>query len=324
MSEPILKIDDLHVRFRMDFGEVQAVRGVSFSIFKGEVYGMVGESGCGKSVISLSILRMVPPPGEITAGSIIFDGEEILGLSDTRMSTIRGKRISMVFQDPTTSLNPVYTVGQQIFKVIHQHTDLNRAEANRRALQLLQDVDLPNPERIVNVYPHQLSGGMQQRVMISIALAANPQLLIADEPTTALDVTIQAQILDLLVHLQKERGITILFITHNLGVVAETCDRVGVLYAGKLVEEGTVNEFFNKPRHPYSHGLLAALPRLTEQVQSLQTIPGNVPSGLEHIVGCSFAPRCPYVMDRCREEDPQIKTISPGHRVACFYVEVER
>lgn len=323
MSEPILEINDLHVRFRMDFGEVQAVRGVSFSINQGEIYGMVGESGCGKSVIASSILRMVPPPGEITAGSIVFEGEEIIGLSDKKMRTIRGKRISMIFQDPTTSLNPVFTVGKQIIKVIHQHTDLNRDETSRRALQLLKDVDLPDPKRIINTYPHQLSGGMQQRVMIAIALAANPQLLIADEPTTALDVTIQAQILELLTHIRKDRGIAILLITHNLGVVAENCDRVGVLYAGKLVEEGTVKEFFDQSLHPYSHGLLAALPRLTDQVLSLQAIPGNVPSGLERKVGCSFAPRCPYVMDRCQQEDPQVKTITPGHRVACFYVEVE-
>jgi oligopeptide/dipeptide ABC transporter ATP-binding protein len=267
---------------------------------------------------------MVPPPGEVTSGRILFNGQNIAELGDAEMRAIRGRQISVIFQDPTTSLNPVFSCGQQIVKVINQHTAFRRAQARSRAMQLLEEVGLPDPKAMFNAYPHQLSGGMQQRIMIAIALAANPQLLIADEPTTALDVTIQAQILDLLKSLQKDRGLAILFITHNLGVVAEMCNGVGVLYAGRLVEEGLVGEFFHSPHHPYSHGLLAALPKLTDRASSLQSIPGNVPSGQELLQGCAFAPRCPHTMRRCQENTPPLHEISAYHRSACFLAEPEQ
>lgn len=324
MSDPLLVIEDLHVEFPSEHGTVHALRGVSLNLERGEVLGLVGETGCGKSVTGFSVLRLVPPPGRITAGRVRFDGRDLLACSEAEMRAVRGRRIAMIFQDPGTSLNPVFSNGGQILNVIDRHLSLSRKEAHRHALELLTAVGLPDPEAIFHGYPHQLSGGMQQRVMIAMALAANPELLIADEPTTALDVTIQAQILDLLLELQQQREIAVMLITHNLGVVAETCNRVVVLYAGRVVEESPAREFFHHPQHPYSQGLLVALPRLNDHGRSLEPIPGNVPSGLGFAPGCAFAPRCPFVMDRCKHESPPMLEVSPGHRAACYLIEEGR
>lgn len=320
-ASPLLRVENLHIQFPTIRGRVHAVQGVSFTVQQGEILGLVGETGCGKTMTGLSILRLVPPPGQITAGEIHFDGYNLLTKSQPEMRAIRGRQIAMIFQDPSTSLNPVFTIGNQIGRVISHHLKCSRGERERRVLDLLADVGLPEPEQIARSYSHQLSGGMQQRAVIAMALAAEPRLLIADEPTTALDVTIQAQILELLVELQSKRGISIILIAHNLGVVAEICQRVAVLYAGRVAEIASANALFECPQHPYTQKLLQALPTPERGGQVLQSIPGEVPSGLNPEAGCSFAPRCAYVIDRCRRERPPQYAATPAHQVACYLCE---
>jgi peptide/nickel transport system ATP-binding protein len=305
---------------------VRAVEGVSFSIEAGETLAVVGESGCGKSVTAMSILRLIPePPGKI-AGSVRFQGRELLALSEPEMRKLRGNDISMIFQEPMTSLNPVLTVGRQIGETLRLHQGLDARQAEARAVEILALVGIPEPARRVREYPHQLSGGMRQRVMIAMALACNPKLLIADEPTTALDVTIQAQILDLMRDLKRRLGSAIMLITHDLGVVAEMAERVVVMYAGRKVEEASVRDIFARPLHPYTRGLLGAVPRLGSSLvaggrSKLTEIPGLVPSLRQPIVGCPFAGRCPMATDRCRREAPAIEPKAPAHLVACHYAE---
>ena len=325
MNTPYLSIEDLHVHFNTYAGTVRAVNGVSFDIRSGEMFGLVGESGCGKTVTGLAIMRAVPSPGRIVEGRICFQGEDLLQKSETEMRDIRGGRIAMIFQDPTASLNPVFTVGYQISLQVIQHRHVSKREAKQLALTMFSEVGLPNAESIYNTYPHELSGGMQQRVMIAMGLASGAELLIADEPTTALDVTIQAQILTLLSQLRQSEGLTILLITHDLGVVAETCDRVAVTYDGRIVETGTVDEVLYQTKHPYTQGLLAALPDSVDYGRPLQVIKGNVPDGLRPIPGCPFHPRCQAVMDICHEQQPfYIQMENQGHRVACHLYEEAR
>jgi oligopeptide/dipeptide ABC transporter ATP-binding protein len=314
----ILSVSDLQVQFPSEEGAVDVLRGVTFDVKQGEFFSIVGETGCGKTMTGLSVLRLIPPPGRITNGHIIFHGEDLLKKNQDEMQKIRGARISMILQDPSTSLNPVFTIGYQISKVISRHLKLNKKQTKRRGFSLLKDVGLPDPEEVYLSYPHQLSGGMQQRAMIAIALAAEPELIIADEPTTALDVTIQAQILELIIRLQQEHNISILLISHNLGVVAETSQRVAVLYSGSVVEIANAEQLFSQPQHPYSMGLLAALPSIERDEGELPYIPGNVPSGHEDIKGCSFAPRCSYVMEHCWHNPPPLYTIDDQHKAACF------
>ncbi|MBV8457272.1 MAG: ABC transporter ATP-binding protein [Acetobacteraceae bacterium] len=322
----LLEVSRLQTHFRTPDGVVRAVDGTSFGIDAGETVALVGESGCGKSVTSMSILRLIPdPPGRI-AGSIRLEGRELLDLPEQEMRAIRGNEISMIFQEPMTSLNPVLTVGRQIGETLRLHQGLGPREAEAKAVEMLSLVGIPEPRRRVREYPHQLSGGMRQRVMIAMALACNPKLLIADEPTTALDVTIQAQILDLMLDLKRRLGSAILLITHDLGVVAEMAERVVVMYAGRKVEEGAVREIFRRPLHPYTQGLLGAVPRLGSSVDAqgrarLTEIPGLVPSLREPIVGCVFARRCPLVTDRCRSVAPAVEDKGEGHLVACHFAE---
>ncbi len=322
MTEPLLIVESLYVRFRTYAGEVHAVNGMSFDIYPGEMLGLVGESGCGKSVTGLAVMNAVPPPGQIVNGRILFHNEDILQKDETEMRTIRGSSISMIFQDPTASLNPVFTVGNQITRQLRQHTKLNKAQTKKRALEMFAEVGLPDPERIFRAYPHELSGGMQQRVMIAMGLASGAELLIADEPTTALDVTIQAQILTLLSELRQREGLTILLITHNLGVVAETCDRIVVAYAGRVVENGRVADVLEHTKHPYTKGLLASLPDMAGPGEPLQVINGSVPDGLHPVSGCSFHPRCPEAMERCRRETPSLISVGANeHKAACHLYE---
>jgi peptide/nickel transport system ATP-binding protein len=304
----LLDVRNLRTYFRTDNGEARSVDGVSFSIDKGEVLGIVGESGCGKSVTSLSIMRLIPePPGEIMPNSSIrFREEEIVTASSKRMREIRGNDIAMIFQEPMTSLNPVFPVGEQIAEAVRLHRQVSKKDARQVAIDMLRMVGIPDPEERVDHYPHQLSGGQRQRVMIAIALSCEPDLLIADEPTTALDVTIQAQILELLADLRTRLGMAIMLITHDLGVVAEVCDRVVVMYAGEVVEEGPVQEIFNNPRHPYTQGLMQAIPRLGERTNRLAVIPGMVPSAINWPIGCRFHARCPYGFDVCVNEHPEL------------------
>jgi peptide/nickel transport system ATP-binding protein len=322
----LLEIDRLQTHFGTPDGVVRAVEGVSFQINAGETLGVVGESGCGKSVTAMSILRLVQePPGKI-AGSIRFDGRELLALPEADMQTIRGNAISMIFQEPMTSLNPVLTVGRQIGETLRLHQGMDARAAEQKAIEMLVLVGIPAPERRVREYPHQLSGGMRQRVMIAMALACNPKLLIADEPTTALDVTIQAQILDLMRDLKKRLGSAIMLITHDLGVVAEMAERVVVMYAGRKVEEATVGEIFAHPLHPYTQGLLGAVPKLGSSLHEggrsrLAEIPGLVPSLRQPIVGCAFAGRCERATDLCRRVAPAIEMKAVGHLAACHHTE---
>ena len=313
----LLDVEGLRTQFATAAGVVRAVNGVSFSIARGEVLGLVGESGCGKSVTSLSIMRLVPPPGRVTAGRVLLDGENLLAKDAESMRRVRGARIAMVFQEPMTSLNPVFTIGDQIAAAVHAHARGSRRTAWERAVEMLDRVQVPSPRERARDYPHQLSGGLRQRAMIALALAPGPALLIADEPTTALDVTIQAQILELLRRLQADRGMAVLLITHDLGVVAELCDRVAIIYAGRIVELAPVAEVFRAPVHPYTRGLLRCLPHPSRFGQPLSSIEGAPPDLRRPVSGCSFAPRCPHALESCRRQEPPLAERRPGHLVAC-------
>ncbi|MCU0491034.1 MAG: ABC transporter ATP-binding protein [Chloroflexaceae bacterium] len=318
---PLLEVRDLHTHFSTPDGIVKAVNGVSFHVDRGETLGIVGESGCGKSVTSLSIMRLIPnPPGKIVGGQIMFDGENLLDFSEEKMRDIRGNRIAMIFQDPMTSLNPVLTVGRQITESLELHMKLNRNEARNRAAELLNLVGIPSPAKRLDNYPHQFSGGMRQRVMIAMALSCNPELLIADEPTTALDVTIQAQILELIDRLKKELGTAVIIITHDLGVVAGMTDRVTVMYAGKVVEEGKTSQLFANPRMPYTIGLLRSIPRLDDEEKRKLTPIRGLPPDLTSLPPiCPFSPRCDYVQEACLGQVPPLREVGPGHRAACLF-----
>jgi peptide/nickel transport system ATP-binding protein len=323
MAERLLDVKNLKTYFFTDEGVVRAVDGVDLYIEKGETLGVVGESGCGKSVTALSIMKLIPqPPGRIVEGEINYDGTNLVTLVPNRMRKIRGKEISMIFQEPMTSLNPVFTVGEQIAEAIRLHEGLGRREAMAKTVDMLKLVHIPNAERRVKEYPHQLSGGMRQRIMIAMALSCNPKLLIADEPTTALDVTIQAQILDLLNELKSKLRMAVMLITHDMGVIAETAQRVVVMYAAKVAEEAPVGELFKEPLHPYTQGLLRSIPRIDLAATThrrLETIPGTVPTLRGDIApGCRFAPRCPFVKSVCTEKDPVLKEVKPGHKVSCW------
>ncbi len=320
----LLEVKNLKTGFRTDDGEMFAVDDVSFSVDKGKTLGIVGESGCGKSVTSLSIMRLIPtPPGKIHSGQIFFEGKDLLKFSEAEMRGVRGNDISMIFQEPMTSLNPVFTIGNQIAEAIELHQKgITREQINQRTIEMLKLVGIPEPEKRVDAYPHQLSGGMRQRVMIAMSLSCNPKLLIADEPTTALDVTIQAQILDLVRRLQKELGSAMILITHDLGVVAETCDEVAVMYAGKIVEYGSVQDIFGRPRHRYTKGLLNSVPHFEsgQRRQRLETIPGMVPNLMNLKPGCRFQDRCTAVQQKCRDVEPTLEAdVKGAHRAACYY-----
>ena len=317
----LLQVSNLQTHFPTREGLVRAVDEVSFYLDRGELLGLVGESGCGKSMTALSIMRLIAPPGKIVDGEILFADRNLLKLSNAEMREVRGNDIAMIFQDPMTSLNPVFTVGQQIAEALRLHRKLSRADARQAAVEAMREVSIPDPDLRANDYPHQLSGGMRQRVMIAMALACDPKLLIADEPTTALDVTIQAQILELLNHLRQTRRLAVLLITHDLGVVAEVADRVAVMYTGKIVEESPVDELFARPKHPYTEGLLRSVPKLTEKhvvkAERLQTIEGTVPRPNALPPGCHFEPRCPYAMPRCREGEIPLYLADEGVVVRC-------
>jgi peptide/nickel transport system ATP-binding protein len=320
-AEPLLDIKGLKTHFRTDDGMIHAVDGVDIRIHRGETVGVVGESGCGKTVTAMTVLKLIAmPPGQIVAGQILYNGRDLVPLPPEEMRKIRSKEIAIVFQEPMTSLNPVYTIGEQIAEVVRLHEGLDRKQARARTIEMLNLVGIPNAEKRFDDYPHQFSGGMRQRVMIAMALSCNPKLLIADEPTTALDVTIQAQILDLLNDLKAKFGMAVMLITHAMGVVAETCQRVVVMYAGKVVEEAPVGELFAKPLHPYTQGLIRSIPRLdlaATHKQRLETIAGTVPFLLEPPEGCRFAPRCKFAREECTLATPPLREISPGHKVAC-------
>ena len=317
-TEPVLAIDDLTVRFRLKRGELTAVDGVSFAVRRGETFGLVGESGSGKSVTARAIMRLVPtPPGEIARGNIRFEGENVLALPDASMRALRGRRIAMVFQEPMSALNPVFKVGEQIADALRSNLGMGRKEAQQRVIELLALVGIPSPARRADNYVHEFSGGMRQRVMLAMALSCNPSFLIADEPTTALDVTIQATILELITSMIERFGMSLIFITHNLGVVAHACDTIGVMYASHLVELGDKMEIFRNPQHPYTVGLLNSIPRLDAQSKYLTPIKGSVCNMLEPPQGCKFHPRCEHAMDVCRRELPTLREIAPGHFAAC-------
>jgi len=320
-GDVVLQVKDLRTWFYMEEGIAKAVDGVSWGLPRGKTLALVGESGCGKSVTALSIMRLVPdPPGRIVGGQVLLEGRDLLALAEAQMRRIRGNRIAMIFQEPMTSLNPVFTVGNQIVEAIELHQNIRGRAAWRLAVEMLQRVGIPAPAQRVHEYPHQLSGGMRQRVMIAMALSCHPDVLIADEPTTALDVTIQAQILDLLRKLQAETGMSILLITHDLGVVAEIADEVCVMYASRIVERAGVHELFGNPRHPYTRGLFRSMPRLAAHKDRLEVIPGSVPNPLHFPSGCKFHPRCALApgCERCRSEDPPLVEHGPGHWVACW------
>ena len=320
MSQKILDVKNMKTSFYTHVGEVQAVRGVSFSLNKGEALGIVGESGSGKSVTSMSVMQLLQYPGKVKEGEIMFKGEDILKKDKKAMMNIRGDEIAMIFQDPMTSLNPVYKIGDQIMEAIIRHQGLSKAEALEKAIDMLRLVGIPSPEERVDNYPHEFSGGMRQRAMIAIALSCEPDLLIADEPTTALDVTIQAQILELLKELSEKIDTSIILITHDLGVVADVCDRICVMYGGLIMEEGTADEIFYEPMHPYTMGLLKSIPRMDEESenQRLIPIPGSPPDMIKPPVGCPFAARCPYTMKVCMEKMPEYSVTETGHRAVCW------
>jgi peptide/nickel transport system ATP-binding protein len=324
VSAPLLEVRNLRTWFDTERGLFKAVDGISFSVGRARSVGLVGESGCGKSVTSLSLMGLVPsPPGRVSADALVFEGRDVLGLSADERRLLRGGRMAMVFQEPMTSLNPVHSIGHQIVEAIRAHGDLSPEAAKARAIEVLELVRIPSAAERFDDFPHQLSGGMRQRVMIAMALACEPALLIADEPTTALDVTIQAQILDLLRDLQQRLGMAILIITHDLGVIAELVDEVVVMYAGKIVESAPVQQLFDDPQHPYTIGLLGSIPRLDVQRARLATIEGSVPSPASQPVGCRFAPRCPFADARCRSDEPQLRELGPGHLAACWRAPVE-
>jgi len=317
----LLEVKNLRTHFQTRRGLVRAVDDVSFYLDRGELLGLVGESGCGKSMTALSIMRLIAPPGRIVNGEILFDGKDLLKLSNSEMRQMRGDDIAMIFQDPMTSLNPVFTVGEQISEALRLHRKLSKKQARQATIEAMREVAIPDPSRRIDDYPHQLSGGMRQRVMIAMALACNPKLLIADEPTTALDVTIQAQILELLDELRKQRQLAVLLITHDLGVVAEVADRVAVMYTGRIVEESTVDELFARPKHPYTEGLLRSVPKLTStdviHKERLETIEGVVPRPTDLPPGCHFAPRCSYRMPRCTVEEIPLYQLDGSVQVRC-------
>lgn len=321
----ILEIKGLKTQFFTEAGVVRAVDGVDLTVKRGEVMGVVGESGCGKSVMSLSIMRLIGQPGKILEGEVIFDGQDIMKVSESAMTKIRGNRISMIFQQPQSCLNPVFRIGDQLSEVLDIHQDLGKEAGEKRAIELLAMVGIPEPESRIKAFPHELSGGMSQRVMIAMALACLPELLLADEPTTALDVTIQAQILDLMRNLRSKMETSIVLITHDLGVVAEMCDRVTVMYAGRVVEEAPVVELFQAPKHPYTTALIGSTPVLGETDKELVTIPGSVPNLVDLPPGCKFAARClpriEHQLTKCTEEEPQLKMVAPNHTVRCWLYE---
>jgi oligopeptide/dipeptide ABC transporter ATP-binding protein len=321
MTQPLIAVNNLSVHFATEQGTVKAVDGVSFHLNSGETLGLVGESGCGKSVTALSLLRLIPsPPGKIQNGEILYQQRDLLRLPLAELMKLRGRDLGMIFQEPLTSFNPVWKIGRQIQEALQIHTDLTEREMREKVIGMLHRVGLPDPERQYNAYPHELSGGMRQRAMIAMALICRPQAVIADEPTTALDVTIQAQILDLLQELQAENGMSVLLITHNLGIVAETAGRVAVMYAGKIVEQSTAKELFRHPLHPYAEGLLRSAPT-PQQTGSLYAIPGQIPDPFRMPPGCAFEPRCPRAAALCREKSPLMRQVAAGHEVACWRIE---
>ncbi|MDY8047068.1 ABC transporter ATP-binding protein [Paenibacillus polymyxa] len=315
----LLEVTNLRTEFKTAAGTIRAVDGVDLSVGKGETLGIVGESGCGKSITSLSIMQLLPKGlGKVVAGEVRFNGENMLDFSERKMRSIRGNEMAMIFQEPMTSLNPVFKIGKQIAESARYHHGVSKHKAKDMAVEMLTKVGIPRPEKVAASYPHELSGGMRQRVMIAMAMVCNPKLLIADEPTTALDVTIQAQILDLMRELQKSEGTSILMITHDLGVVAEMCDRVVIMYAGQVVEETDVKTLFKDPKHPYTQSLLASLPQLNSDQERLASIPGQVPNPLDMPKGCRFAPRCQFAKEICRAEAPELTEVEPGHKSRCL------
>ncbi|WRP07598.1 ABC transporter ATP-binding protein [Rossellomorea aquimaris] len=321
----VLEVKNLKTHFTSKKGVTKAVDGIDFVLHEGETLGIVGESGCGKSMTSLSILRLVPaPPGKIVDGTIELKGKDILKMSESELRKVRGNQISMIFQEPMTSLNPVIPVGEQIAEAVRIHQKLGKKEAWKKAVEMLELVGIPSPEQRAKQEPFQLSGGMRQRVMIAMALACNPEVLIADEPTTALDVTIQAQILELMKDLQRKLNMGIIFITHDLGVVAELCDKVAVMYAGQVVEYSSTEQLFSNPKHPYTNGLLSSLPKLHEDQAELETMPGSVPSPYDMPKGCRFSPRCALATARCHEEEPQLTSSKDGSQIRCFLYNTEK
>ncbi|HLB25794.1 MAG TPA: ABC transporter ATP-binding protein [Nitrospirota bacterium] len=317
--QPLLSIKDLRTQFRTREGSFLAVDGISFDVFPGEILGLVGESGCGKSVTALSILRILPdPPGKVAGGEIFFEGRDLLKVPEPEMRKVRGGRIGMVFQEPMTSLNPVFTVGDQVAEALIVHKAMKRDASLRKTAELFDLVGLPEPARLLGQYPHQLSGGMRQRVMIAMAISCGPSLLIADEPTTALDVTIQAQILELINDIRKKLGMAVVLITHDLGIIAQMADRVSVMYAGRIVEQAKTDDIFYDPLHPYTEGLLASIPKPGEKLRRLKAIPGMVPKITELPPGCKFLPRCPYAKPEYGEAEPELKEVKPGHWARCY------
>jgi peptide/nickel transport system ATP-binding protein len=322
MSEnPLLEVKNLKTQFWTDEGTVKAVDGVSYSIEHGETFGVVGESGAGKSVTGLSLIDLIESPGEIVDGEVIFKGQDLLSLSESELRNIRGDEVTVIFQDALSALNPVYTVGTQITDVLLAHKEITKSRAREKATSLLSEVGIPNAAARIDDYPHQFSGGMRQRVLIAMALACDPDLIIADEPTTALDVTIQAQILQLFNEIQREKDVAIQLISHNIGVIAQVCDRMGVMYAGEIIEEGPVEQIFEQPRHPYTVGLLKSIPRLDDPRARLETIEGSMPELVSLPQGCSFADRCPHATEECRDHDPELEQLTEDHQSACIRVD---
>jgi len=318
-KSPLLEVRDLTIHFFTEEGVVRAVENVSFEIYPAEILGLVGESGCGKSVTGLSLLRLIPiPPGRIVNGDILFDGRSLLNLEEKEMEGVRGNDISMIFQEPMTSLNPVFTIGDQIMEAIMLHQRLDKTEARKRAVEMLDRVKIPFPDKTIDSYPHQLSGGMRQRAMIAMALSCQPKLLIADEPTTALDVTIQAQVLQLLKEIQRDMGMSVMLITHDLGVVSEIADRVAVMYAGRIFEYGPIEAIFGKMRNPYTRGLMTSIPQLSEKRNRLNAIPGQVPDPMNLPRGCKFHPRCYLVIEECKKEEPLLFQVNGDHFSRCI------
>ena len=322
-QQPVLEIKNLKTYFYTYAGIVKAVDGIHLKLDREEVLGIVGETGCGKSVTARSVLKLIPEPGRIVSGEIKLNGKDILSMSDKEMNDIRGGQVAMIFQNPLSSLNPLFTIGEQVSHIIRIHQHLNQSAAKARAVEMFNQVRLPNPNRLLNKYPHELSGGQLQRIMIAMALSCLPQLLIADEPTTALDVTIQAQILTLMLQLKEETKTSIMLITHDLGVVAEVCDRVVIMYAGRIVEDAPIEDIFQEPLHPYTKGLMASIPGRNEEDQELATITGSVPNLITPPSGCRFHPRCPHAKEICQQKVPSLKTHKEGHNIACFLYDQE-